>query len=78
MGKRRRFSKEFRRQVVQETLVPDASVAGVALRHRLNANLVFTWRRKLLPALVPAWAKSVKSWTNGIRPDVQPCRCARG
>jgi transposase len=35
-------------------------VAGVALRHRLNANLVFTWRRKLLPTLVPARAKSVK------------------
>ena len=60
MGKRRRFSKEFRRQVVQETLAPGASVAGVALKHRLNANLVFTWRRKLLPALAPARARSVK------------------
>jgi len=60
VGKRRRFSKEFRREVVQETLAAGASVAGVALRHRLNANLVFTWRRKLLPTLVPAPAKSVK------------------
>ena len=60
VGKRRRYSKEFRRQVVQETLAPGASVAGVALRHRLNTNLVFTWRRKLLPTLVPAQAKSVK------------------
>jgi transposase len=60
VGKRRRFSKEFRRQVVQETLAAGASVAGVALRHRLNANLVFTWRRKLLPTRVPARAKSVK------------------
>jgi transposase len=60
VGKRRRFTKEFRRQVVQETLAAGASVAGVALRHRLNANLVFTWRRKLLPTLVPARAKSVK------------------
>lgn len=60
VGKRRRFSKAFRRQVVQETLAPGASVAGVALRHRLNANLVFTWRRKLLPTLAPMRAKSVK------------------
>jgi transposase len=59
-GRRRRFTKEFRRQVVEETLAPGASVAGVALRHRLNANLVFTWRRKLLPALAPRRAKSVK------------------
>jgi len=50
-GKRRRFTKEYRRQVVEETLAPGASIAGVALKHRLNANLVFTWRRKLLPAL---------------------------
>jgi transposase len=60
VGKRRRFSKAFRRQVVQETLAPGASVAGVALRHRLNANLVFTWRRKLLPTLAPMRVKSVK------------------
>ena len=60
VGKRRRFSKEFRRQVVQETLAPGASVAGVALKHQLNANLVSTWRRKLLPALAPARARSVK------------------
>jgi transposase len=60
VGKRRRFSKEFRREVVQETLASGASVAGVALKHGLNANLVFTWRRKLLPALAPARAGSVK------------------
>ncbi len=59
-GKRRRFTKEYRRQVVQETLAPGASIAGVALKHRLNANLVFTWRRRLLPALVPGRARSVK------------------
>ena len=59
-GRRRRFTKEYRRQVVEETLVPGASIAGVALKHRLNANLVFTWRRKLLPALAPAGGRAVK------------------
>jgi transposase len=59
-GKRRRFTREYRREVVQETLAPGASVAGVALRHRLNANRVFTWRRKLLPNLAAVPAKSVK------------------
>jgi len=46
--------------VVEETLVPGASIAGVALKHRLNANLVFTWRRKLLPALARAGGRAVK------------------
>ncbi len=59
-GKRRRYTKEFRRQVVEETLVPGASIAGVALKHHLNANLVFTWRRRLLPALAPVRARAVK------------------
>ena len=59
-GKRRRFTKEYRREVVEETLLPGASIAGVALKHRLNANLVFTWRRKLLPALAPTRARGVK------------------
>lgn len=59
-GRRRRFSEEFRRQVVEETLAGDASVAGIALRHRLNANLVFTWRRKYLRALAQTAAKPVE------------------
>lgn len=59
-ARRRRFPEAFKRQVVEETLAGDASVAAVALRHRLNANLVFTWRRKLLPRLAPARVKSVK------------------
>ena len=58
--RRRRFTKDYRRQVVQETLVPEASVAAVALKHRLNASQVFTWRRQLLPALAPKRARSVK------------------
>jgi len=58
--RRRRFSEEFRRQVVEETLAGDGSVAGVALRHRLNANLVFTWRRQYLRALAPTQAKPVE------------------
>lgn len=45
---RRRFTAEFKRGVVGETLVPGASVAAIALRHRLNANLLFKWRRRHL------------------------------
>ena len=45
-GKRRRrsYSKSFKRRVVAETLEPGASVAAVARRHGLNANMVFLWR----------------------------------
>jgi transposase len=57
---RRRFTDEFKRQVVAETLSGGESVAGVALRHRLNNNLVFTWRRKHLRAVSGAIAAPAK------------------
>src|SRR5215813_5616930 len=41
---RRRTFKE-RRDIVEETLVPGASVARVARRHEVNANQVFYWRK---------------------------------
>ena len=56
--RRRSFTREFRRLVVKETLAPGASVSGVALKHRLNTNMLFTWRRRYLREL--AGAQSVK------------------
>ena len=41
----RRRSAAERRRVVEETQLPGASVAKVALRHGVNANQVFQWRR---------------------------------
>ena len=58
--RRRRFSEEFKRQVVAETLSGENSVAGVALRHGLNNNLVFTWRRRQLRALSGVTAMPAK------------------
>ena len=43
--KRQRRSLEFKRQIVEESFVPGASVARVARAHGVNANQVFTWRR---------------------------------
>ena len=42
---RRSWSAETKRRIVQETLQCGASVAVVAQRHGINANLVFKWRR---------------------------------
>ena len=44
--KRRRRSVEEKRRIVEETLEAGASVARVALRHGINANQVFAWRKK--------------------------------
>ena len=44
--KRRLYSPELKKQVVAETQGPGASVAGVALSHGINANIVHRWLRE--------------------------------
>ena len=39
------WSDDEKRRIVDEAVVPGASVAEIARRHGVNANLVFTWRR---------------------------------
>jgi transposase len=43
--KRQYRSKQERRQIVEETLQPGASVAVIARQHGVNANQVFHWRK---------------------------------
>jgi transposase len=46
-ARRRRFwSSDEKRRMVAESLKPGASVAMVAQRYSVNANLLFTWRRQ--------------------------------
>jgi transposase len=57
--RRRQHSSPFKAQVLAEALQPEASVAAVARRHDLNANLVHKWRREIqnpesvTPAFIP-------------------------
>jgi transposase len=46
-GERRRTrSLDERKRIVEEALAPGISVAAVARRHGLNANLIFKWIRR--------------------------------
>ncbi|MEB0008551.1 transposase [Pseudomonas sp. RTB3] len=60
MHQRHSYTKTFKAQVVQECLLPSASIASVALGHGINANLVRKWiplyrdvDGKNLPAFIP-------------------------
>lgn len=44
--KRRSWTLDEKRRIVDESLEPGASIAAVARRHDLNANQLFTWRRQ--------------------------------
>lgn len=48
--RRRSYDPAFKRALVEQTLVPGASVARIAREHGINANQLFTWRRRQLLA----------------------------
>ncbi|UUZ66389.1 transposase (plasmid) [Polaromonas sp. P1-6] len=48
---RRFYSAELKTQVMQECRQGGASVAGVALSHGINANIVHRWLREHTPRL---------------------------
>ena len=45
--RRRSWTGDEKRQIVEESLEPGASIAEVARRHDLNANQLFAWRRQM-------------------------------
>ena len=47
---RRRHSESLKRELVDPSLQPGASVAAIAQEHGINANLLFNWRRLRLRA----------------------------
>ena len=63
-AKRRHYDQAFKRHLVELTLVPGASVAKIALDHRLNANILFKWRRHHLREL----ARSASRPAAGLLP----------
>ncbi len=54
-GRRRRsWSVDEKRRMVEESLEPGASVSVVARRYDINANLLFSWRRLYQDGLLTA------------------------
>jgi transposase len=54
--KRREYSEALKRQMVAETLEPEASVSIVARRHDVKSNQLSRWRQLLPKAVVESGA----------------------
>jgi len=50
-GKRRTWSDDEKRTICQQTAAPGVSVAQVARRYAMNANMIFKWLKD--PAFMP-------------------------
>ena len=46
--RRRRWSWEQKRAIVEESLSPHASARGIARKHGIGTGQLYTWRRQLL------------------------------
>lgn len=57
---RRHRTVEEKRAIVSESLEPGASVAQVARRHGVNANLLFMWRRLAQRGLLEQHSRRMK------------------
>lgn len=57
--RRRRFTLEHKRGIVQESMKPGASVSRIARDHDVNTNQVFKWRRLYEQGQLGAGRKSV-------------------
>ena len=49
--RRRRHSPQFKAEVLKACTEPGNTIAGVAQRYGVNANLVHKWRRKAAPSM---------------------------
>jgi len=58
-GRYQRHSLEFKRRLVEQTLLPGVSVARIAREHCVNANQVFGWRKLYREGLLGEEGKAV-------------------
>ena len=72
---RRSWSDEEKQRIVAEAALPGASVADIARRHGVNANLVFNWRKIARAALSAAEpnALAVSLHANVSSPAAEHC-----
>ena len=49
---RRQHEREFKENLIAQSLAPGASVAAIAMKGGINANLLFKWRREYVRARI--------------------------
>ena len=84
--RRRRWSRDDKMRIIEETLAPGAVVTEIARRHGIATSLVFTWRRRARlatvasagPRLVPVQVVTAESVQSIEAPAAIPSRKRRG
>lgn len=74
---RKHYSKEFKQRLARLSLAPGASAAKIALKHQINANLLFKWRRRYLREISSPAAEAVKLLPVTVREQAEEVPCAK-
>ena len=69
---RRQHEREFKDELIAQSLVSGASVAGIAMKGGINANLLFRWRREHVKAMVRSAPAAATLLPVCLIPDVAP------
>ena len=62
--RRRRWSRDGKMRIIEETLAPGAVVTEIARRHGISTSLVFTWRRRARLASVVRQDRSLSLFSS--------------
>ena len=65
MAKRRKFTAQFKAEVVLEALRGETSQAELCRRHNLSENQVSTWKRQLLENVETLFASETDKSSSG-------------
>lgn len=71
--RRRRWSDEERRQILEDAFSPGACVTQVARRYDVSTALIYTWRRKMCePVIEPGFAEALIIDGDRAEPSIDP------
>lgn len=69
---RRQHDRQFKDELIAQSLVPGASVSAIAMNGGINANLLFKWRRAHLRANVATAPTATNLLPVCVIGDVEP------
>ena len=69
---RRQHEREFKEDLIAQSLAPGASVAAIAMRGGVNANLLFKWRRQHVHKSAQAAPQAATLLPVCVIPDAAP------
>jgi transposase len=69
---RRQHERAFKDELIAQSLVPGASVASIAMKGGINANLLFKWRREHVRAMAACAAPAATLLPVCVIPETAP------